>query len=155
MVKREELSIFVERRRLATLPQPNELQSCLAYWAWELPMNTLVLEYLIRRQVIQGVVVRNMHLKFVFVAQSYVHNCSSQAHTKSSIRGPCTNSYYSPGVLELSTTRICSVVERGRRQGEGEIEGDSEHGPTSVQGSHHSVRIEHICCQCHTYITSL
>ena len=65
---------------------------------------------------------------------------------------PCTHSYYSPGVLELSTTRIYSVVERGRQ---GEIEGDNEHGPTGVRGSRHSVRIEPICCQCNTYITSL
>jgi hypothetical protein len=45
MVKREELSMFVKRRILATLPQPNELQSCLAYWAWELPVNTPSIEY--------------------------------------------------------------------------------------------------------------
>jgi hypothetical protein len=48
MVKREELSMFVERRKLATLPQPKELQCCLAYWAWELPVNTLAAEYPIR-----------------------------------------------------------------------------------------------------------
>jgi hypothetical protein len=63
MVKREELSMFVERRILATLPQPNELQSCLAYWAWELPMNTLAVEYLICQEVMQGVVVPNMHFE--------------------------------------------------------------------------------------------
>jgi len=40
MVKREELSMFVERRILATLPQPNEHQSCLAHWARKLPVNT-------------------------------------------------------------------------------------------------------------------
>jgi ubiquinone biosynthesis protein Coq4 len=33
MLKREELSMFVEQRILATLLQPNELQSRLAYWA--------------------------------------------------------------------------------------------------------------------------
>jgi hypothetical protein len=33
MVKREELSMFVERRILATHLQPDEPQSCLAYWA--------------------------------------------------------------------------------------------------------------------------
>jgi len=40
MVRREELSMFVEQRILATLHQPNELQRSLAYWAWEPPVNT-------------------------------------------------------------------------------------------------------------------
>jgi hypothetical protein len=40
MVKREELTMFVERRILATLLQPNEPHTFLAYWAWELPLNT-------------------------------------------------------------------------------------------------------------------
>ena len=48
MVKREELSMFVERRILATLRQPNEHQRRLAYWAWELPVNTPAVEYPIR-----------------------------------------------------------------------------------------------------------
>jgi hypothetical protein len=41
MVNREELSMFVKQRILATPLQPNEHQSCLAYWARELPMDTL------------------------------------------------------------------------------------------------------------------
>jgi hypothetical protein len=45
MVKREELTMFVERRILATLLQPNEPQMFLAYWTWELPMNTPGVEY--------------------------------------------------------------------------------------------------------------
>jgi hypothetical protein len=36
-----------------------------------------------------------------------------------------------------------------------EIEGDNEHRPTCVWGSHHSLRIEPICCQRDTYISSL
>ena len=40
MVKREELTMFVERRILATLLQPYEPHNFLAYWAWELPLNT-------------------------------------------------------------------------------------------------------------------
>jgi hypothetical protein len=40
MVKREELTMFVERRILVTLLQPNEPQMLLVYWAWELPINT-------------------------------------------------------------------------------------------------------------------
>jgi hypothetical protein len=52
MVKREELSMFVKRRILTTLLQPNELQSCLAYWAWELSMNTPGAEYPIRQEFV-------------------------------------------------------------------------------------------------------
>ena len=55
--------MFVERRKLATLLQPDELQSCLAYWAWELPVNTTAAEYAIRHEVMQGVLVPDMHLK--------------------------------------------------------------------------------------------
>ena len=51
-------------------------------------------------------------------------------------------------------TRICYVVER-RHPGRGEIKGENEDGPTCVWGSHHSIRIEPIYCQCDTYITSL
>jgi hypothetical protein len=40
MVKREELTMLVKRRKLATPLQPSEPHSCLAYWAWELPVNT-------------------------------------------------------------------------------------------------------------------
>ena len=71
MVKREELSMFVERRILATLHQPNEHQRCLAYWAWELPVNTPGAEYPIRQEVMQGVVVPNMHFE-VFLCSSVV-----------------------------------------------------------------------------------
>jgi hypothetical protein len=52
MLKREELSMFIERRILATLLQPNEQQSCLAYWAWELPVNTPGAEYPIGQEVV-------------------------------------------------------------------------------------------------------
>jgi hypothetical protein len=40
MVRREELTMPVERRILATLLQPNEPHIFLAYWAWELPVDT-------------------------------------------------------------------------------------------------------------------
>ena len=36
-----------------------------------------------------------------------------------------------------------------------EIKGDNKDEPTCVWGSHHSIRIEPICCQRDTYITSL
>ena len=45
MVNREELSVLVERRILATYRQPDEPHSCLAYWARELPVHTLATEY--------------------------------------------------------------------------------------------------------------
>ena len=63
MVKREELSMFVEQRILATLRQPNEHQRHLAYWAWELPVNTPATEYPICQIVMQGVLVPNIHFE--------------------------------------------------------------------------------------------
>jgi hypothetical protein len=36
MVRREKLSMFIEGRIFATLFQPNEPESFLANWAWEL-----------------------------------------------------------------------------------------------------------------------
>jgi hypothetical protein len=63
----------------------------------------------------------------------------------------CTCPFYSPGVQELSTTRICSVFESIRR---GQIEGDNELMPTCVWCSHQSIGIEPIYGQCNTYITS-
>src|SRR5689334_13913870 len=71
MVEREELPMFVERGILATLRQPNELHTCLAYWAWNHPVNTPTDEYPICREVMQGVVVPNMHYK-VFLCSSVV-----------------------------------------------------------------------------------
>src|SRR6185369_5318591 len=66
MVKREELSMFVERRIFSTLSQPYEHQSCLAYWARELSVNTPAAEYPIRRQVMQGIMVLLALLKYPF-----------------------------------------------------------------------------------------
>jgi hypothetical protein len=63
MVTREELLMFIERRILATLLQPNEPKTFLAYWAWEPPVNTPGAEYPIRQQVMLGVLVPNMHFE--------------------------------------------------------------------------------------------
>jgi hypothetical protein len=63
MVKREELSMFVERRILLTVLQPNEHQSRLAYWARELPMDTPAAKYPISRNVMQGVHVPHVHFE--------------------------------------------------------------------------------------------
>jgi hypothetical protein len=41
MLRREELTMFVEGRILATLLQQNEPHALLAYWAGKLAMNTL------------------------------------------------------------------------------------------------------------------
>jgi hypothetical protein len=65
----------------------------------------------------------------------------------------CTRLFYSLGVQELLTTRICYVFESIRWGGQ--IEGDNEHGPTCVWGIHQSIGIEPICGQHNTYITSL
>jgi hypothetical protein len=67
-------------------------------------------------------------------------------------KAPCTRPFYSPGVRELSTTRICFVFESIHR---GEIDGDNKHMPICVQGSAHFIEIEPIYGQCNMYITSL
>jgi len=82
MVNREELSVLVKQRILATLRQPDEPHSCLAYWARELPVHTPAAEYHIHWQVMQYMYHTRI-LKFVFVAWSYVHTPSSQAWSKS------------------------------------------------------------------------
>jgi hypothetical protein len=61
MVKREELTMLVKRRKLVTPLQPSEPHNCLAYWAWELLVNTPRAEYAIHQEVMQGVVVPHMH----------------------------------------------------------------------------------------------
>jgi hypothetical protein len=63
MVKREKLSMLVERRKLATLLQPNELYSCLAYRAWKLLVDTPGGEYPISQEVMHGVLVPNIHFE--------------------------------------------------------------------------------------------
>src|SRR6185312_7051979 len=63
--------MFVELRILATLSQPNEHQCCLAYWTRELPVDTPATEYPIRRQIMQGIVVPNIHSE-VFLCSSIV-----------------------------------------------------------------------------------
>jgi hypothetical protein len=154
MIKREKLSMFVERRILATLMQPNELQSCLAYWAWELLVNTPAAKYAICKKVMQRVVVPNMHFE--------VPLCSSVVRSYPFL--PSTDQFINHRLNEHTHT-IPRVFRNYQRQeyvlsleddaGKGEIEGDNEHGPTSVWGGHHSIRIEPICCQRNTYITSL
>jgi hypothetical protein len=51
MVLRQELTMFVKQRVLATLIQPGEHHRFHTYWARELPMNTLPIEYAIRQEV--------------------------------------------------------------------------------------------------------
>jgi hypothetical protein len=63
MVKREELSMLVKRRKLLTLLQPNELQSFFAYQAWELPVDTPGAKYPICQEVMHRVLVPNIHSK--------------------------------------------------------------------------------------------
>jgi hypothetical protein len=45
MVEREELTMFVERRILATLLEPNKPQLILANWTWVFSVNTPTAEY--------------------------------------------------------------------------------------------------------------
>jgi hypothetical protein len=132
MLKTEELLMFVERRILATLLQPNELQSCLAYWAWELPVNTLGVKYPIRQEVVQGVVVPDMH---------------SEVPLRSSVICPypfvpSTDQIINQRLHEDThlTPRVSRNYQRqeyvlsSKHDTEGEIEGDNEDWPTSVWG---------------------
>ena len=101
MVKMEELTMLVEQRKLATPLQPTEPHSCLAYWAWELPVNTPHIEYAIHQEVMQGVVVPPCIMKFFFVARSYVSTPFSQARIDSSMRGSMNTPILFPGCLGI------------------------------------------------------
>jgi hypothetical protein len=91
-------------------------------------------------------------LKFVFVARSYVHTLPPKHVPIHQSKVPCTRPFYSPGVWELSMTRICSTFESTHQM---EIDWDNKHRLTCVRGSAHSIGIEPICGQHNTYITSL
>ena len=118
MVKREELSMFVERRILATLRQPNELQSCLAYWAWVLPVNTPAAEYPIHRQVMWGVVVPNIHFEVCLYSSVVCPNPLIPSTDQIINQRLHVHTHIIPlGIQELSTTRIYFVVGRGRQGG--------------------------------------
>ena len=144
MVKREELSMFVERRIFPTLPQPYEHQSCLAYWARELSVNTPAAEYSIRRQVMQGIMVPNIHPK--------VSLCSSIVCPNPFL--PSTEQIINQG-LHVDTHIISRMFRNYQRQeyvlslenhAGREIEGNNEFRPTSVRCSRHSIWIEAISC---------
>jgi hypothetical protein len=55
--------MFVERRKLATLLQPDEPDTVLTYWAWQLPVNTPAAKGTVRQEVMHGVLVPNMHFE--------------------------------------------------------------------------------------------
>ena len=86
MVPSPELTMLVKRRKLATPLQPSEPRSCLAYWAWELPINTPRAEYAIHQEVMQGVVVPHMHCE-VLCSSVVCQYPFSQARINSSMRG--------------------------------------------------------------------
>ena len=153
MVNREELSVLVERRILATLRQLDEPHSCLAYWARELPVHTPSAEYRIRWQVMQGVHVPH--------SQFEVCLCSSVIYPYTFL--PSMEQIINKR-LHIHTHIIPQISRNYQRQeyvlplkdnSRGEVEGDNKHGPTTVRGSRHSIRIDSICCQRNTYISSL
>jgi hypothetical protein len=153
MIKREELMMFVKRRILATLLLPNELKSYLAYWAWELLVNTPGAKYPIRQKVMQGVVVPNMHFE-VSLCSSVVCPYSFLPSTDQFIKHRLhKHTHIIPRVLRNYPRQeyVLSLKEDTGRK----IEGDNEQGRTSVWGSQHSIRIEPISCQHNMYITSL
>ena len=133
MVKREELSMFVERRIFPTLPQPYEHQSCLAYWARELSVNTPAAEYPIRRQIMEGIMVPNIHSKVCL--------CSSIICPNHFL--PSTEQIINQG-LHVDTHIISRMSRNDQRQeyilslenhAWREIEGNNEHRPTSIRCS--------------------
>jgi hypothetical protein len=133
LVKREELSMFVERRILATLPQPNEPQNFLAYWAWKLLVNTPGAEYPIRQEVMQGV--PNMHSEvclFSSVVCPYPFLPSMDQFIKHRLH---EHTHIIPRVSR-NYQRQEYVLLLKAYAGGGEIEGDNEHRPTCVWGSH-------------------
>ena len=140
MVRREELSMFVERRILATLRQKNEHQRSLAYQTWEPPMNTPAAENPICRQVMQGVLVPNMHLEVCLCSSvvcpypflpSIDQIINQRLHVHTHIIPRLFRNYQ-------QQEYVLSLKEDAR----GEIERDNEHGPTSVWCSRHSIRID-------------
>ena len=133
--------------------QPNEPQTFLAYWAWELPVNTLGAEYPIHQEVLQGVVVLKMHFE-VFLCSSIVCPYPFLPSTKQFINHRLHEHTHIIPRVSRNYQRQEYVLSLKAYAG-GEIEGDNEHGPTCVWGSHHSIRIEPVCCQRNTYIMSL
>ena len=142
--------MFVEPRILDTLPQPNEHQSCLAYWARELSVNTPAAEYPIRWRIMKGIMVPNIHSK-VCLCISII----------------CPNPFL-PSMEQIINqglhvdTHIISRMSRNYQRQEyvlslgnhawREIEGNNEHRPTSVRCSRHSIWIEAICCLTLLYV---
>ena len=111
-------------------------------------------EYPICQEVMQGVVVPNVHFEGCL--------CSSIVCPYPFV--PSTDRFIKHGLHEH--THITPWVSRNyQRQeyvmslkgdtGGGEIKGDNKDGPTCVWGSHYSIRIEPIYCQRDMYITSL
>ena len=116
--------MFVERIILATLPQQNEHQCCLAYCTRELPVDTPATEYPICRQIMQGIVVPNIH--------SEVCLCSSIVCPNPIV--PSTEQIVNHG-LHVHTHIISRVSRNYQRQeyvlsleddAGGKIEGDNE-----------------------------
>ena len=135
--------MFVERRKLATLLQPDELQSCLAYWAWELPVNTTAAEYAIRHEVMQGVLVPDMHLKVPLCSSVVCPMTFFPSLDQFIPHRRHVHTHFVPWVPRnyQGQKYVLALKEHAR----GEIKGYNKHGPTSVWGSHHSIRIEPIC----------
>ena len=144
MVKREELSMFIERRIFSTLPQPYEHQSCLTYWARKLSVNTPATEYPIRRQVMQGIMVPNIHSK-VCLCSSIICPNPFLASTEQIINQGLHVDTHIISRMSRNYQRqeyILSLENHARR----EIERNNKHRPTNVRCSRHSIWIEAICC---------
>ena len=118
MVKREELSMFIERIIFSTLPQPYEHQSCLAYWVRELSVNTSAAEYPIHWQIMKGIMVPNIHSKVCLCSSIICPNPFLPSTEQIINQGLQVHTYYFPDVQELSATRICSVIGKSRLEGD-------------------------------------
>src|SRR3954471_12493168 len=96
MVHRQELSMQVKAGILSTRRQPMKLKSCFALWAWEPSMHTPGNKKRKCQQIMQGVLVPNIHLKVLFL-RCIVLTPFTQASFKSSINGCMYTLIFFPG----------------------------------------------------------
>jgi hypothetical protein len=127
-------------------------QTFLAYWAWELSMNTLGWEQPIRQEVMNRVLVPNVHLEgwpFSSVVCPYTFLPSTNLFIPQWLH---EHTHITPWVSRNFEGHEYGVSLEGDTGG---IQGYNKHEPTCVMGGIHSIRIEPIGCERNTYITHL
>jgi len=116
-------------------------------------VNTPAVEYPIHQEVMQGVVVPNMHFE-VCLCSSVVCPYPFLPSTDQFINHRLHEHAHIIPQVSMNYQRQEHILS-SEAYAVGKIEGDNEHGPTCVWDSHHSIRIEPICYQCNTYIASV